>query len=240
MNLKHLKIIGSSHISQQSVKEVKQAFKIFEPEIVAVELDKNRLASLFDTKKRSNSPALIKKIGLFGYVFLLVAGYVQKKLGKLVNIDPGTEMKTAVILTRKNKVKLALIDQNIGITLARLSKVFNIGIIWRFIVDAFNSMLFPKREMERLGFSNLDLTKVPSEEVIDKMIGELENRYPEFYKVLIADRNKVMAANLMKILEDNPDKKVLAVIGAGHRKGMMDILKHNKVELSYSFSVDLG
>ena len=41
-----IKIIGTSHISKDSVTEIKRSIKEFEPDIVCVELDINRYKSL--------------------------------------------------------------------------------------------------------------------------------------------------------------------------------------------------
>lgn len=235
---KNLMILGSSHIAKQSIKEVKDAVKSFEPDIIAVELDARRLPALFDKKKKSMSPTLIGTIGLFGYVFLIVANYVQKKLGKYVNIDPGSEMKIAVLLAKKNNLKLALIDQDIQITLNRLSRSFNIKLIGRILVDIFNSIFFPKKEMQKLGMNQFNLSQVPDDKVVDLMIGELKKRYPPIYKTLIEDRNKVMAARLNAIMGQQPDKKILAVMGAGHKKGVIEILENNKYDISYGYSID--
>jgi pheromone shutdown-related protein TraB len=234
----NLKIIGSSHIAKQSINEVKAAIKNYQPDIVAVELDARRLPALFDKSKKKLSPVLIGSIGVFGYLFLLIANYVQKKLGKYVSIEPGSEMRTAVVIAKKNNLKLALIDQDIQITLRRLSKSFNISVLGRIVKDMFNSFFFPKREIQKLGMEHFDLSLVPDDKVVDIMIGELKKRYPSIYKVLIEDRNRVMATRLNTIMQQHPNKKILAVMGAGHKKGVTEILQSNKYDISFSYSID--
>ena len=44
-----------------------------------------------------------------------------------------------------------------------------------------------------------------------------------------------MARNLKNIMEQNEDKKILAIIGAGHEDDIINIIK--KPNISYSFSV---
>jgi pheromone shutdown protein TraB len=43
--------------------------------------------------------------------------------------------------------------------------------------------------------------------------------------VLVTERNKIMAVNLFKIMKEHPDKKILAVVGAGHAEDMMKIIE---------------
>ena len=70
----------------------------------------------------------------------------------------------------------------------------------------------------------LDLTRVPDEETIDILLEEVKKRYPGIYKVLIGDRNKILAKNLYNLKEKYNNKKILAILGAGHKKGVEKIL----------------
>ena len=85
-------------------------------------------------------------------------------------------------------------------------------------VGLFKS-LFTKQKLE------FDLRKVPEEELISKLLRQVKKRYPSLYKVLITDRNKLMASRLSYLMEKNPDKKILAIVGAGHVDGIMRMLK---------------
>ena len=49
--------------------------------------------------------------------------------------------------------------------------------------------------------------------------------YVKIYKALIEERNIYMAAKLKMLMDENPDTKILAVIGAGHEEDMMDLIK---------------
>jgi len=48
------------------------------------------------------------------------------------------------------------------------------------------------------------------------MTRELGKRYPNIYRVLIAERNVVMAKNLFAIMKNYPEDTIVAVMGAGH------------------------
>ena len=82
----------------------------------------------------------------------------------------------------------------------------------------------PKKQIKELGLENFDLSKVPKKELIIKMMGQLKKKYPSLYKTLVSDRNKYMVKNLIKLMRQHPDKKILAIVGAGHKEGMEKLL----------------
>ena len=220
----NLKIIGTSHIAKQSINEIKKSIKEDHPDIVAVELDLQRASALMSEEKSKVSVRDIFKIGVKGYLFVKVGQYVQQKLGKMVGISPGSEMKTALQLAHKEKLQIALIDQPIQITLKNFSKSLTWKEKFRFVADFFKGIFFRKKQMKELGLENFDLTKVPAEKVIEKMMIPVKKRYPNLYKTLVADRNKYMVKRLVHLMRKNPDKKILCIVGAGHKKGMEKLL----------------
>ena len=234
MNYKNLTIIGTSHIAKQSLREIHEAFKE-KPDIVALELDERRLYGLLHENKASKGLDLIKTVGLNGYLFALIGSWIQKRLGSEVGVMPGSEMKLAYNLAKNNKCKVALIDQDILITLRKFSKAFTWREKFRILADIFKGIFFGKRELKEMGFDG-DLSKVPERDVIKKMIQRVKKRYPGIYKVLVEDRNYFMANNLQKLLTLNADKKILAIVGAGHEEEIIRLLKLTEGKISYSYS----
>ena len=220
----NLKIIGTSHIAAQSINEIKTAVKTDKPDIIAVELDFQRASALMAEQKNKVKLSDILKIGVKSYLFVKIGQYVQQKLGQMVGVSPGSEMKTALELARKEKLEIALIDQPIQTTLKNFSKELTWKEKFRFIGDIFKGILFKKKQMKELGLENLDLSKVPQEEIIEKMMIPLKTRYPNIYKTLVADRNRYMVKKLIQLLRKNPDKKILVIVGAGHKSGMEELL----------------
>jgi len=206
-------ILGTSHIAQQSILEVERAVNEEKPDIVALELDRDRYHALL-SKKKGISVSMIRYVGLSGFIFALIGQFAQKTLGKYVNVSPGAEMKAAIKLAKKNKIKLAFIDQHIQITLKRFSKSITWKERWNFVVDLVTALF--KREHE----FQFDLRKVPEKELIKKLMAKVKERYPNIYNVLISERNYVMAKNLTALAEQNPDKKILAII-----KMLLNLLK---------------
>lgn len=222
-----LKLLGTSHVAEQSVKEIILEIDVFQPNIVAVELDKNRLHALLNNQKTSLHPKLILHIGLWGYLFALVGQFVQQRIGKNIGILPGSDMLTAIKYAKIKEKKIALIDQNIQITLKKVSKKFSLKDKWNLFCDIIEGVFFRKKAEKKMKkiMGNLDLKKVPEKEVVVKMISLLENRYPGLYEALVEDRNHIMSTNVKGLMRKFPEEKILVVVGAGHIKGMEKILK---------------
>jgi pheromone shutdown-related protein TraB len=227
MEYRNLTLIGTSHIARQSLEEIKTAFSQIKPGIVAVELDQRRLASLFSKEQIRVGIADIMRIGVKGYLFATIGGWLQRKLGNIVGVTPGSEMKLAVELAKKENAKIALIDQDIEITLRKFSQRLSWREKFRFLGDIFRSVFFKKKALRELGIKdpNIDLAKVPDKELVAKLIKQLEKRYPNVYDVLVKQRNKVMANNLHHIMQQYPEEKILAVVGAGHEEEMIEMVK---------------
>jgi pheromone shutdown protein TraB len=76
-----------------------------------------------------------------------------------------------------------------------------------------------------LGAQSFSLNSIPNQDLILDLMKKVKNIYPSVYKILVHDRNKFMATNLHNIMLKNPDKNILAVVGAGHVPGMIELLK---------------
>jgi pheromone shutdown-related protein TraB len=224
MKYNDIVVVGTSHIAEQSVNEVSRVIGNEKPDIVAVELDRGRLKGLLSGKKSRVRVSDIRKIGVKAYFFTLIASYVQQKLGRIVGVAPGSDMLQAVKLAKQKKLQLALIDQDISITLRKFSKVFTWKEKFRFFVDVLKGIFFGKRQVRKMGLNELDLTKVPSKKVIKKLIKQVEVRYPSLYRVLIKERNVVMARNLVALKKAYPEKKIVAIVGAGHEDEIVRLI----------------
>lgn len=217
-------IIGTSHIAQQSINEIKKAFSELKPEIIAVELDAGRAQGLLSGVKGKVGLAEIAQIGVKGYLFAKIGQIVQQKLGQSIGVSPGEEMKIAMLLAKKENLPIALIDQPIKITLRNFSRELTWKEKFRFIGDLFKGLLFPKKQLRQSGLEHLDLRKVPQGQLLEIMMKQLKGRYPSIYKTLVEDRNKYMVKQIVKLLRENKDKKILVVVGAGHKEGMEEML----------------
>jgi len=219
----NLVLIGTSHIAIESVNEVRRVIDDLKPGFVALELDKGRFMGLMSKEKKKLGLKDIRRFGIKGFLFNLFGAWVEEKLGRVVKVKPGSEMKAAVISAARIQAKVVLIDQDIRITIKNLVQGITFKEKWRFFADIIKGFLFRKKMVAEFG--NIDLRKVPSEKVIEKVVKRVEERYPSVFKALIDDRNKVMSKKLVNLMTKFPDTKIVAVVGAGHVEGMLTLIK---------------
>src|SRR3989344_5332693 len=121
LRYKNLIIVGTSHIAQESVNFVKDVITTLKPDIIAIELDQLRAKALLSKHKRSLKLKDIKELGVKPYIANLIGARLEKYLAKKVNLEPGAEMKIALQLAKQYKIRVAFIDQDVKITLKRLT-----------------------------------------------------------------------------------------------------------------------
>ena len=211
-----LTIIGTAHVSANSVEEVKDAIYEQQPEVVAIELDKGRYIRLKeemagierdDTISVTN---IIKenKVGLFLTTTLL--SYFQSKVGADVDVKPGAEMLGAIEACEDLKIPVALIDRDIGTTLQRALNKMGFIEKAKFMYGLIASVL---------GFGDeedVDIEDLKNPENIDDLMEMFKDEAPSVYEVLVHERDAYLAGRLLQLPQDH----VIAVVGAGHQPGI--------------------
>ena len=217
--LRYVKVIGTMHVSPESRDEVIRTILEERPHAVAIELDRARFLAMNANRKMALEEALrLGKRGLINYVL----AKVEEKLGEEFGMKPGEEMRAAISAAQTLGVPLYLIDEDINLILAKIAAA-------------------PPREkflmaLESLGvFLPLGAYGSPSDVMGDYkvMMMQFKRRYPYLYRVLVEERNEVMARNLISIVDSLKARgvkrpKVVAVVGLGHKPGIEHLLNSAK------------
>jgi len=215
-----IKIIGTAHVSQDSVDEVTAAIDEYTPDVVAIELDPSRFAAL---KKQARDPTVNDVLEVKNFNSLLVQwllAYLQRKIGLDVGVEPGAEMKAAIVEAEKRNIPIALVDRDIRVTLLRfwnsLGILEKIRMSWALIVSI----------AEIDGGEEIDIESLKKQDVIDMVMEEFRKFSPNGARALIDERDAFIAHQLVLLKSQRPEGKILAVIGAGHRKGISAYLEN--------------
>ncbi|MDP7115780.1 MAG: TraB/GumN family protein [Candidatus Woesearchaeota archaeon] len=234
MKYRNLTIIGTSHIAQQSLDEVKKIIEEENPSLICFELDKQRAKVILKNKPGGRIQLKdIRKIGVKGYLFSLLGGWAERKLGEHAGVKPGDEMREGLRLARIHKIPVGYIDQDIQVTLKRFSKALTWKEKWHFVVDLFKGFVLKEKKY------TFDLSKVPSKKLIKKMIQEVKKRYPNLYTVLVEERNEYMARKLVYLMKSKPNDRIVAIVGAGHEEEIIKLIKKqiNTIDVSYTLTI---
>ena len=208
-----LTIIGTAHVSAESVDEVKDTIYEIQPDRVAIELDfarytkiKNRMNGIEEDDTISVTKIIKEnKVGLF--LVTTILSYFQSKIGAEVDVAPGSEMIGAIEAAEDLGIPIALIDRNINTTLER----------------ALNKMSFIDKIKFLYGIlatdtddEEIDIEELKNPDKLDDLLEMFKDEAPGIYEVLVHERDAYLAGSLLRIPED----KVIAVVGAGHQPGI--------------------
>jgi len=114
-------LVGTAHVSRESINEVDGIIRNEKPDLICVELDEGRYASI--TQKENWENLNMGKVFREGKGFLLMANLVlsgfQRRMGAELGVKPGEEMKTALDTAEELGIPHALCDREVQITLRR-------------------------------------------------------------------------------------------------------------------------
>ena len=217
---KVLYLIGTAHVSGDSVKFVEECINEFEPDTVAVELDKNRMDVLKNRKKYEETDILDifkKKKVLFFTVQLIMSGY-QKKIAEKTGSAPGSEFKKAIELAEEKDLKLVNADRDISVTLRRTIN----SMTFKEKVKFFTGMLFgDDKDVDEKAIEELK-----KGDMLMQIIGEMQDEFPSLKRTILDERDRYLAANIAQ----NLGEKTVAVVGAAHVPGILRRLQEEKPE----------
>jgi pheromone shutdown-related protein TraB len=207
-------LLGTAHVSQASVDAVRDAVGSGTFDAVAVELDPQRLQALTDPDAlaRLDLIQVIRtgKTALFA-ANLALAAY-QRRLAEQLGIEPGAELKRAVLEARQRELPVHLIDRDVGLTFKRASH--RLG--WWARAKLGGGLLTALFVDEEVGHDEIE--KLKQGDMLESSFGEFASDSPELYESVIAERDRYMAARLRE--SHGPAREVLAVVGAGHLHGL--------------------
>ncbi|AEF96983.1 TraB/GumN family protein [Methanotorris igneus] len=226
--MKHIKInngfnecniylIGTAHVSEESVRKVEEAIININPDVVAVELDRERFLAIMgnnDNMDNIDIKRVIKegRVGIF--LLHMILSYFQKKIGEELGVKPGSEMKKAIEIAIQHQKPISLIDRQINITLTRLLNKMSLKEKINFFLSLFE-------ENGEIDIDNKSINDMVNN--ADELVLLLKDISPTIYEVLVDERDRYMAKNLYELSKGN--EKIVAVVGAGHIRGIINYLK---------------
>ena len=216
----NLRILGTAHVSSESVELVRNQIEEWKPELVAVELCPSRMAALTEPETLDSEDLLkIIKEGRSAMILLQSAlAAQQRKMGLSSGEKPGAELLAAVNAAEDADIPVEMIDRDVVITLRRAWRKMGFFEKWRIL----NALLWEEEE-----------DSVPIEEVLgdsdllSSMMEEAREVAPRAGEVLIDERDTFLAGRIQQIRGKG---RILAVIGAGHLSGVVNNLGEPAIE----------
>ncbi len=206
-------LLGTAHVSSESVAEVERAIAELKPDAVCIELCQSRYDALTD-------PDRWKKLDIFkvfreGKALFLLAnlaiGAYQRRIGKELGVEPGAELLAAAVAARAENAVVSLVDRDIHITLKRTWSTIGFRQKMTLLAAIMESLVVT----ETVSAEQIESLKTGGD--LPDMMAEFARALPEVAEPLIFERDRYMVDKI----RDTPGQTIVAVVGAAHVPGMI-------------------
>ncbi len=214
---KEIILVGTAHISQESVDEVIRTIDELDPDTVCVELDEQRYQALINKTgwESLNLKEVIKKKQMLFLLTNLALSSYQKRMGLNTGVQPGAELAAAAQSAEDKGKRVVLIDRNIRTTLLRCWRKAGFWNKMKVLASLFAS-LFEKQDL-----SEEELTKLRQNDTLSSMLEEMGKILPAVKRILVDERDIYMAHHI----RNAPGTTIVAVVGAAHMPGIIRMLQ---------------
>lgn len=206
-------LVGTAHVSRESVTEVESIIREEMPNRVCVEIDAQRYRAITqpNTWSSMNIYKIIKERKAFLLLGNLVLQAFQRRMGMDLGVKPGEEMRAAIRVSEELGIPFSFADREIQTTLRR---AWAKSSLWgkNKLLAALLASVFSN---EKLSEDEIEELKHKSE--LESMLEELADYLPAAKRVLIDERDQYLATKIF----ESEGEKVVAVVGAGHVPGII-------------------
>lgn len=205
-------LVGTAHVSKESIEEVESTIRELNPDCIAIELDEKRAESIRNPEKFRQLDIIKILRNHEGFLMManLILSSFQRRMGQNVGVRPGDEMLAAMRVADEMGIPSVMVDRPIQTTLRRAWAKNSFWGKMKLLASLFTSA-FSKEEV-----SPDEIEKLKTDSEMDSMMSELSEYMPVIKKVLIDERDTYLAAGIWAAKGSN----VVAVLGAGHLPGV--------------------
>jgi pheromone shutdown-related protein TraB len=205
-------LVGTAHLSKESVEDVRIAIETVSPDTICVELCKSRHKALTqkDNWEKTDIFKIIKEKKAVFLLAQLIMSSFYRQLGEKLGIQPGAEMLEAIKLANATDTQLILADRDVEITLKRVWGYLSFWNKLKLMIHLTVS-IFSKEEIDTNTVETLK-----EKDQLESVLTEFTKKFPEIKKRLIDERDVYLAQKIRRA----PGKKIVAVVGAGHVNGI--------------------
>lgn len=212
-NDKEITIIGTAHVSKESIALVEEVIREIKPDTVCVELCNSRLDTISDPSrwKNTNLIDVIKKKQTTVLMSNLILASFQKRIGEKLGVAPGEEIRTAVKIAKEIDAVIVPVDREIKTTLMRAWHSMGFWSVLKFIASLLYSMFDSEEITEE------DVEKLKNKDILESVLIEMDSEMPAVSKIIIHERDLYLTESI----RNAPGNRIAAVVGAGHVPGIL-------------------
>ncbi|MFW6326096.1 MAG: TraB/GumN family protein [Desulfovermiculus sp.] len=213
---KTVHIVGTAHVSQASVDDVRRTISMTQPDTVCVELCPSRFQAMIqpdDWKKMDIYRVVKEKKSLFLLIQLILSAF-YRSIARQLGVQPGAEMLAAVNMAKEQGAGLILADRDVNITLKRVWGYLSWWHKLKMLFHLLTSLILPHNVDEA------SIEDLKDKDQLEVVMDQMARSYPQVKKRLIDERDLYLAHSV----QNAPGRVVVAVVGAGHVPGMVNAL----------------
>jgi pheromone shutdown-related protein TraB len=213
-NGKKITVLGTAHVSRESVQQAEDLINTQKPDTVCVELCDSRYHAIRNKQKWQETDIIqvIKEKKAFFLLSNLILTSFQKRIADKFEINPGEEMIRAIETGERIGARIHLVDRDIRITLSRVWHAMGFWSRMKLLVQ----MMLSLGDVEEI--QEADIEKMKQEDVLETLLSEIGESMPELREILINERD----AYLSQKIKTAPGENIVAVVGAGHLPGIRE------------------
>ncbi|MFQ5354968.1 MAG: TraB/GumN family protein [Mariprofundaceae bacterium] len=221
---KRITVLGTAHVSRASADKVRELLQSGKFDAVAVELGPGRYKKITDPDSINDMDLFhILKKGLAPMVLAnLALGAFQQRMAEQLDIEPGEEFRAAIDEANKAAYPVLLIDREIGVTLKRIYR--NIP-IWRRmnLITGLALSLASRRKV-----TEEEIEQLKEGDILESTFSQFAHKEKDLYETLIDERDRYMAVRLIQESAKDDHHHIIAVVGAGHFRGIRKYLEQEQ------------
>lgn len=211
---KDVYLVGTAHVSKQSVEDVRRAVEALTPDTICVELCPSRHQAMLNPEawRKMDIMRVIRQKKAPFLLAQLVLSSFYRKLGQHLGIQPGADMIEGVRQAERTGATLVLADREVEVTLKRTWR--NLGFVEKFklLGQLLMGLVFANKVDDDL------VETLKRKDQMDILMDAFGESFPEVKRRLIDERDVYLAQKIRQA----PGAKVLAVVGAGHVQGIKE------------------
>jgi len=216
-------LLGTAHVSRASADKVAELLgdEAGGFDAVAVELCQSRFDAIMNPEAltRMDLFAVIRQKRVYMVAASLALSAYQQRLADQFGIEPGAEQRAAIRFARSRGLPVLLIDREVGTTLRRAAH----NLSWWQRLNLFSGLMAGMLTREQI--TEDEVERLKQGDVLETTFAEFAEDRRDLYIPLIEERDRYMAARLREETETGGVRRILAVVGAGHLKGLAESLQ---------------
>lgn len=217
VNGKSIYLVGTAHLSRESVEDVRRTIALVHPDTICVELCPSRHKAMVkrDAWRQMNIFRVIREGKAVFLLAQLIMTSFYRRLGQQLGVQPGAEMLEGVTIAKRDGLDLVLADRDIQVTLKRVWSHLGLWSRIKMLFQITGGLVFSEKIDENL------IEQIKKKDQLENMMEIFAKSFPAVKKYLIDERDLYLAQKI----RNAPGRTIVAIVGAGHAAGIKEMIQ---------------